>query len=324
MKLRRTWMMLLLNLLKPARRARAEPRPAEKGAAMMLVFLYCLAGCSADAPESTVTSGEARSADGVTIHYEVRGTGDPALVLVHGWTNSRGIWGEHPKTLSRSHRVVALDLAGHGVSGADRHDWTIDAFGEDVVAVVEQLALERVVLVGFSMGGSVVLEAAERLGERVLGVVFVDTFKDLERRLSDAEAEQMLAAFRANWGDTTFVRAFGFTPDAPDSLIEYVVGMMPAEPHEHWFTVFHSIGDWLASELEPTLQRIDVPIAAINTSNPPTNVEAMQRYVPSFTVDTIGGVGHAGILLQRVGEFDARLLAIVERFASAEAAIRAE
>ncbi len=327
MKLQRKWRRLLSNVSKPVRVARRRQRGAEKEHstirhAATLLLLSCVAGCGPGAPGPTVTSGEARSADGVAIRYEVRGTGDPSLVLVHGWTNSRDVWGEHPKTLSRTHRVVALELAGHGESGADREEWTIDAFGEDVVAVVEQLALERVVLVGFSMGGGVVLEAAERLGNRVLGVVFVDTFKDPDYRLSDAEAEQMLAAFRANWGDTSFVRAFAFTPDAPDSLIEYVAARMPAQPREHWFTVFRSFRAWLASEFEPTLQRIEVPIAAINTTLTPTNVEAMQRYAPSFSVDTIDGVGHAGILLQRVEDFDARLLAIVERFASAEAAIR--
>lgn len=321
MKSQRKWRRLLSNALKPVRVVRPQLREDEKESSMirhaaMLLLLFYLSGCGGGAPDMTVTNGEARSADGVAIRYEVRGTGAPAIVLVHGWTNSRGIWGEHPRTLSRTHRTVALDLAGHGVSGADRRDWTIDAFGEDVVAVVEQLGLERVVLVGFSMGGGVVLEAAERLGDRVLGVVFVDTFQDPESRLSDAEAEQMMAAFRANWGDTAFVRAFAFTPDAPDSLIQYVAEMMPAQPREHWFTVFFSMREWMASEFKPTLQRIEAPIAAINTNLLPTNVEAMQRYAPSFTVDTIGGVGHAGILLQRVEDFDARLLAIIERFAS--------
>ena len=287
---------------------------------MALLLLSGLVGCDAGETGTAVMHGEARSADGVIISYEARARGDPALVLVHGWMNTREIWGEHQTTLARAHRVVTLDLAGHGASGVDRRDWTIDAFGEDVVAVVEHLALESVVLVGFSMGGGVVLEAAERLGDRVLGVVFVDTFKDPEKALSDAEVEQMETAFRANWGDTAFVRAFAFTPDAPDSLISYVTEMMPEEPREHWFTVLRSMKDWMASELLPTLERIDVPVAAINTAMPPTNVEAMRRYAPSFTVDTIAGVGHGGILLQRVADFDARLLAIVERVASARAA----
>ena len=291
-----------------------------------LSLLSCVVGCGADAPETNVaedeptfTEGVATSADGVAIHYDARGTGDPALVLVHGWTNPRAIWGEHPATLSRTNRVVALDLAGHGVSGADRRDWTVDAFGEDVVAVVDQLELEQVVLVGFSMGAGVVLEAAERLGDRVLGVVLVDNLKDPEWQPNPAETDydQFEAAVRAVWGDTAVVRSFAFTPDAPDSLILLVAEMMPEQPHDHWFTVSRVYDEWMASELKPTLQRVEAPIAAINTPMPPTSVEAWRRYVPSFTVDTIAGVGHAGLLLQRVEDFDAILLGIVERFVSA-------
>ena len=263
-----------------------------------------------------VMDGEALSADGVPIRYEVHGTGDPALVLVHGWTNSRAIWGVHPRTLANTHRVVALDLAGHGVSGADRVDWTVEAFGEDIAAVVEQLELESIVLVGFSMGAGVVLEAADQLGDRVLGVVFVDELKDPESAPNPGEIEQMIPALRQLWGNPAGVRAFGFTPEAPDSLIDYVVEMMGDQPQEHWFDVLRAYDAWMATDLKPTLERIEVPLAAINTAMPPTNVEAWRRYDPSFVVDTMAGVGHAGILLRRVEDFDARLLAIVERFAS--------
>jgi len=304
--------------------------------AMSLLLLACVAGCDAGEP-ATETAGEAatetaaeraaapmldaeaRSADGVPIRFDVLGSGEPTLVLVHGWTNGRWIWGEHVRTLSRTHRVVALDLAGHGGSGVERSEWTIDAFGEDVVAVVDQLDLDRVVLVGFSMGGAVVLEAAERLGDRVLGLVFVDTFHDPEQRVTVAEAVQMEAMFRANLRDTAFLRAFAYSPDAPDSLVRRLHQRMPAEPHEHWFPAMRALFAWLDTEFQPTLQRIEVPVAAINTTRVPTDVEAIRRYAPSFTVDTMHGVGHAGILERRIDDFDARLLAIVARFASTEA-----
>lgn len=281
-----------------------------------LLLLAGLTGCGAENTRTSAAVGEAYSADGVPIAFEVRGNGDPAIVLVHGWTNNRAIWGEHPRTLARTHRTVALDLAGHGVSGEDRQAWTMDAFGDDVVAVVDELGLQRVVLVGFSMGGAVVLEAAERLDDRVVGVVFVDMFKDPERRLDDADAERMLAGIRANWGDTAFLRAGFFRPDAPDSLLQYVAEMTPGELREHWIPTFHSMRAWMAAEFEPTLRRVaaGTPVAAINATAPPTNVEAIRRHAPTFTVDTIAGVGHAGILLRRVEDFDARLLALVERF----------
>lgn len=282
--------------------------------AAALLFLSALLGCDLREPEASVVAGEARSADGVPIVYDVRGAGDPALVLVHGWTNTREIWGEHPRTLSRSHRVVTLDLAGHGGSGAGRAEWSMGAFGEDVVAVVEALGLERVVLVGFSMGGAAVVEAAERMPERVLGVVFVDTHHDPEQTPPPDQADQMEAMFRANWGDTAFLRTFAFAPDAPDSLIRYVAQGMPARPREHWFPTARSYVDWMRTDLRPSLEGLRAPLASINTTRVPTNVEALRRYDPSFTVDTLHGVGHAGILLRRVEDFDARLTAIVERF----------
>ena len=263
-----------------------------------------------------MTDGEARSADGVSIRYDVRGVGDPALVLVHGWALTRAIWGDHPETLSSTHRVVTLDLAGHGLSGAGRDDWTMEAFGNDVVAVVDGLELESVVLVGFSMGAAVVLEAEKRLGDRVLGLVFVDMFQDPDVVMSGPERAEFVTAMRANWRDPDFIRAFGFTPDAPDSLMAYVREMMPEQPHPHLFTALESALDWIETDLRPALRRTRRPIAAINTTAEPTNVQAMRRYVPSFTADTIDGVGHAGILLRRVEDFDARLLAIVKRFVS--------
>jgi len=293
----------------------AHTAPAAITAAAALSALVTLTACAADAPVPAATTGQARSADGVAIHYEVHGAGEPTLVLVHGWTNSRGIWGEHPQTLARHHRVVALDLAGHGASGAERTTWSMDAFGEDVAAVVERLGLERVVLVGFSMGGAVVLEAAERMPERTAGIVFIDTFHDPGMAPANT-ADQMEATFRANWGDTAFLRAFALTPDAPDSLVRYLAGMMPAQPHEHWFAIMRGFQSWMANQREPTLQGIRAPVAAINTTSRPTNVEPMRAYAPAFTVDTLHGVGHAGILLQRVEDFDAHLLAIVERFAT--------
>lgn len=283
----------------------------------MLSVLFCVMACEG-VPEDAVTNGEVPSADGVVIRYEERGAGDPALVLVHGWANTRAIWGVHPETLARSHRVVALDLAGHGLSGTNRTDWTMDAFGEDVVAVVDQLELDDVVLVGFSMGGPVVLEAAERLGDRVAGVVFVDVLQDPDVAPADGEAEQVAAMMRANWRDTAFIRAFGFTPDAPDSLLTYVREMIPEQPHEHYFMALASMFEWLETELRPSLEGLDRPLAAINTTVQPTNVEALRRYEPSFTVDTIGGVGHGGILLRRVEDFDEYLLAIVDRFTATE------
>src|SRR3954463_16548048 len=69
-------------------------------------------------------TGTAKSADGVPIHYEVQGSGEPALVFVHGWAIDSRYWDAQVPVFARTHRVVTLDLAGHGRSGRGRKEWT--------------------------------------------------------------------------------------------------------------------------------------------------------------------------------------------------------
>src|SRR5688572_22498047 len=99
----------------------------------------------------------ARSADGTDIRFEVTGVGEPTLALVHGWALDRHLWDGQVSGLAARHRVITLDLPGHGESG-QRPSWSIAAYGQDVKAVVEAVGAKQVVLVGHSMGGLVILE----------------------------------------------------------------------------------------------------------------------------------------------------------------------
>src|SRR5882762_1596697 len=127
-------------------------------------------GSPAGPPGGTV-DGIVASADGVDIHYRVEGAGSPAVVLIHGWAGDASIWAGQVKELGASHTVVTIDLAGHGASGRNRAAWTVPAFAEDVRAVVEKLDLKRVVLVGHSMSGYVILEAARLMPDRIAALV---------------------------------------------------------------------------------------------------------------------------------------------------------
>ena len=117
-----------------------------------------------------------KSADGVSIAYQVVGSGQPALVFVHGWCCDQSYWDSQVPYFSQRYKVVTIDLAGHGDSGLNRRTWTMAEFGNDVVAVVKELDLDRVVLIGHSMGGFVVAEAERRMPKRVIGLVGADTF----------------------------------------------------------------------------------------------------------------------------------------------------
>jgi len=127
---------------------------AQAGAVLLITACLIAAavlinGC---APEHTAVS-----ADGIQISFQVQGSGTPALVFVHGRCCDKTYWDARVPYFSRKHKVVAIDLAGQ-----DREAYTTDAFGEDVAAVVEKLALDKVVLIGHSMGGPAILEVARR------------------------------------------------------------------------------------------------------------------------------------------------------------------
>ena len=141
----------------------------------------------ARAGSQEAVSGTATSPDGVLIRYDAAGKGDPALVFVHCGGCERGFWDGQVAHFAAKHRVVALDLAGYGQSGVGRKNWTMPAFGQDVVSVVEALDLKRVVLIGHSLGGPAVLEAARRMPGRVAGLVLVDTLVDFEQKRPAAQ-----------------------------------------------------------------------------------------------------------------------------------------
>src|SRR5215475_1586196 len=128
------------------------------------------------APTKRIVSAK----DGLKIVCECRGRGDTALLFLHGWCGDREYWKHQVDVFAPDYRIVTLDQAGHGESGKDRKNWTLSALAADVEAVVKELGLKRVILVGHSMGGPVSLVAAKRMPDTVVAVIGVDTLQNAE------------------------------------------------------------------------------------------------------------------------------------------------
>jgi len=232
--------------------------------------------------------------DGTPIAYESLGDGDVALVLVHGWSCDGSYWEPQLESLSRDFRVVTVDLAGHGESGEERETWSIASFGEDVTAVVSALGLERVVLVGHSMGGDVILETARRLPGRVLGLIWVDVYQQIGAPRTEDELEAFQVRFRANFVEATrsFVRGM-FPHDADPALVERVAADMASAPREIALPVAKAAQSY-DREIPRALRELKLPLIAINPDSPPTDVDSMNEH--GIEVVLMPGVGHFPML----------------------------
>jgi pimeloyl-ACP methyl ester carboxylesterase len=110
---------------------------------------------------------------GSRVNYVEIGTGSP-LVFVHGLAGCWQNWLENIPRFARSHRVIAVDLAGFGESELPQEDISIPGYGRFVDAFLEEIGVERAVLVGNSMGGFIAAETAISHPSRVERLVLVD------------------------------------------------------------------------------------------------------------------------------------------------------
>jgi pimeloyl-ACP methyl ester carboxylesterase len=236
----------------------------------------------------------AHSADGVRLCYEVHGAGTPALMFVHGWSCDRSYWRGQLPYFAEKHKVVAIDLAGHGESGLGRQAWTMPAFGDDVVAVVAQLGLESTVLIGHSMGGDVIVEAALKLPDRVAGLVWADVYGSLGEPGTPEEAQAFLVPFCEDFVTATrdFVRRM-FVPSSDTALADWVAADMSAAPPEIAVDALeHAIGNDRA--ILAGLRKLTAPVVAINPDYRSTDIEALRRHGVKTVL--MPGVGHFAMM----------------------------
>jgi pimeloyl-ACP methyl ester carboxylesterase len=235
------------------------------------------------------------AADGVPIHYDVKGKGEPALVFIHCWSCDGSLWENQVAAFAKSHRVVTIDLPGHGKSGKGRTNWSIQSFGDDVKRVVTKLGLKRVVLIGSSMGGPVALEAARLMPERVVAIVPVDTLQNVEEKMTAEQVEGMVKQIQSDYKGqlTQYANQYLFAPGTPAAVKERVLSQAIGMPPELGLPILKAASGY---DPIPTLRTIKVPIRAINSDLYPTNLEGNRKYAPQFDSVIMKGVGHYPML----------------------------
>ncbi|MEN8166412.1 MAG: alpha/beta hydrolase [Pseudomonadota bacterium] len=276
---------------------------------LVATLLIAFAGCSPVQSlnrerVSTVTAG-----DGSVITYGVRGQGEVTVVFIHCWTCNHEFWRPQIDYFARQHRVVWLDLAGHGLSGSNRREYTMAAFGEDVASVVNEINGDSIVLVGHSMGGPVAIEAAESLGDRVIGIVGVDTFyTPFQYPKSEAKIEAFVKPFKDDYTSAVeqLVRSM-FRPEADPELVTSIFEQMSVANREMGIDAMYEIFSWHAKGGSSALDRYSAKLRNINAA--PTETETAVH----ASVTPISGVGHF-VAQVKPDEFNEVLSMIIDEY----------
>lgn len=248
------------------------------------------------------------SADGTLISYEIHGKGQPTLVFVHGWSCDARYWRAQVPYFSKKHRVVVIDLAGHGHSGSTRSRYSMKSFGEDVQAVTEATNSRRVILIGHSMGGSVIAEAARLMPGRVIGLVGIDTLENIEYPMTPKERDQMIVPLEKDFqsGCRQFVAEMISARTDP-LMSEWIIADMAAAPPAVALSAMNEmVSQYISGESAKIFDVIRLPVVCVNGDLWPVNYEANRRHMLSFDAIVLKDADHF-LMMNRVEEFNCAL-----------------
>ncbi len=239
--------------------------------------------------------------DGVELVYSAAGKGEPALVFIHGGLAERSFYDGQLKAFAARHRVIALDLPGHGESGSNRTKWGIPEFGADVKAVIDAEKVKEVVIFGNSLGGPVAIEAGLLLAGRALGVVGIDTFQQLGATFTAEEVNQRAELFAKDYaGALKAMIGMLFHKDADPALVADAERRMMGTPPAAAKAMFLGM---MGYDMGAAATRLTAPLRAINGDLYPTDVDGNRRIKPDFAAVIMEHIGHYP-MLERPEEFD--------------------
>jgi sigma-B regulation protein RsbQ len=233
----------------------------------------------------------------VSINYEIQGSQDTCLVFIHGWNLNLRYWDAQVKYFNNRYRILTLDLAGHGNSARDRINWTAESFARDITTILEKENITKIILVGHSsLGGDVALEVAESVPDRVIEIVGIDCFRDLDFEMTPEyldEFKSHYSSFKRNYANMADEIARQSIRTKDREVISRIVNDYKNADPKIALAIYKNVIPKTALE-KYKLQKLNVPLVLVGGDYAPYDTLALNRYATK---------GYRLYLLEGAGKF---------------------
>jgi pimeloyl-ACP methyl ester carboxylesterase len=228
--------------------------------------------------------------DGLTLAYDETGSGDPPLLFIHGYTCDRSDFAPQVAHFRARHRVVAVDLRGHGESDAPPHDYAMATLADDVAWMAGQLGIQHAVAVGHSLGGNVAVELAVRHPQLLSAVVALDSPLAVPtgtlELLKPVNAGVLTPAYGAVLQQ--FLGMF-LLPTDRASREAGVIERIPRISHQAAIETWETLFTW---DSEAAIAACAVPLLYIDAGSPNADLARLAELSPQLTIGRTVGAGH--------------------------------
>jgi pimeloyl-ACP methyl ester carboxylesterase len=253
-------------------------------------------------PAKAANGGQVLDLPGGDLNVTDRGPRDaPTILLVHCYTCSIDYWQRLEPLLRRDHRVIAVDLLGHGDSEKPKDGYSMEHQADTIAAALDDLGAKPVLAVGQSLGGPVSTALAQRHPDRVRGLVIMDSasqtkYVDLPLTAKIARTPVIGPAIKQVVPDSTIhkelSKAFHEGFEFPDAFVDDVTGMA--------YTAFAESpeqgGDFTDAEhLDDRIAATGLPATVIfGAEDRIVNPDSADDYrdIPRAKVVVLPGIGH--------------------------------
>ncbi len=234
------------------------------------------------------------TSDGTRIAYHEVGSGDPAIIFIHGGFGNKSGFGFQEEYFSPNHRCVAADMRGRGDSDKPDELYTMEQHGDDVAELIRHLGLVKPVLVGQSMGGQVVISTAARHPELVGAIVSLDSPSNIPgwHKAHHGPFDHLMKEglpFR----DTlrSFLRASYLPTDDP-SRVGNMADRLAKVPDHVILNGWHGMS---AFEPGPILEGVRCPYLYIDCGQPDLDLDLLRQLCPQVVIGKPVGAGHRAL-----------------------------